>query len=71
VDAEVSQPVDLYGKYAAAYLRDAIAGKVYNLGPTEHGSEIDDYKGNLADMLPSPLVTKTNADDPSRWGNKK
>jgi len=71
VDAVVSQPVDLYGKYGVQYLKDAIAGKEYKVGPSEHGSEIVDYKGNLADMLPSPVITKDNVDDENLWGNKK
>ncbi len=71
VDAVVSQPVDLYGKYGVQYLKDAMAGKVYKVGPSEHGSQIVDYKGNLADMLPSPVITKANVDDQNLWGNKK
>ncbi|MFD1811647.1 sugar ABC transporter substrate-binding protein [Rhodococcus gannanensis] len=69
VDAVVSQPVDLYGEYAVQYLQDALAGKTYQVGPTEHGSEIVDYKGTLADMLPAPVVTTANVDDQSLWGN--
>ncbi|MFD1211174.1 sugar ABC transporter substrate-binding protein [Arthrobacter sp. GCM10027362] len=71
VDAVVSQPVDLYGKYGVSYLKDAIAGKEYKVGPTDHNSKIVEYKGNLADMLPSPVVTKSNVDDKSLWGNQK
>lgn len=71
LDAVISQPVDLYGKYGVMYLQDAIAGKEYKVGPTDHGSEIVDYKGNLADMLPSPVITSKNVDDQALWGNKK
>lgn len=70
VDAVISQPVDLYGKYGVQYLKDAIAGKEYKVGPSDHGSEIVEYKGNLADMLPSPVITKDNVDDENLWGNK-
>ncbi|MFF2842398.1 sugar ABC transporter substrate-binding protein [Paenarthrobacter sp. NPDC057981] len=70
VDAVISQPVDLYGKYGVQYLKDAIAGKEYKVGPSDHGSQIVDYKGNLADMLPSPVITKDNVDDRNLWGNK-
>ncbi|GAA3698990.1 sugar ABC transporter substrate-binding protein [Arthrobacter ginkgonis] len=71
VDAVVSQPVDLYGKYGVSYLKDAIAGKEYQVGPTDHNSEIVEYEGNLADMLPSPVITKDNVDDESLWGNQQ
>ncbi|MGU3651894.1 sugar ABC transporter substrate-binding protein [Mycolicibacterium sp. A43C] len=70
VDAVVSQPVDLYGKYAVSYLQDALAGKEYQTGPTDHNSVIVDYKGNLADMLPAPVVTVDNVDDTTLWGNQ-
>jgi len=70
VDAVVSQPVDLYGKYAVSYLKDALAGKEYQPGPTEHDSEIVEYEGNLADMLPAPVVTKVNVDENTLWGNQ-
>ncbi|MBV6759860.1 sugar ABC transporter substrate-binding protein [Rhodococcus opacus] len=70
VDAVVSQPVDLYGKYAVQYLKDALAGKQYQPGPTDHASTIVDYKGNLADMLPAPVVTTANVDETSLWGNQ-
>lgn len=69
VDAVVSQPVDLYGKYAVQYVKDALAGKEYEVGPTDHDSEIVEYEGNLADMLPSTVVTRENVDDDTLWGN--
>lgn len=69
VDAVISQPVDLYGKYAVQYMKDALAGKTYQAGPTDHDSTIVEYKGNLADMLPSAVVTSKNVDDTSLWGN--
>lgn len=69
-DALVSQPLDLYAKYTAQYIKDARAGKTYRPGPTDHGSKIVEFKGNLMDELPSPLVTKENVDEPALWGNK-
>jgi len=69
VDAVVSQPVDQYGVWGTQYLLDALAGKTYKIGPTDHDSEIVDYMGTLADMLPSPVVTKDNVDDDTLWGN--
>lgn len=71
VDAVISQPVDLYGKYAVAYLKDALAGKEHTVGPTDHDSEIVEYKGNLADMLPATVVTTDNVDADTLWGNAK
>ena len=78
MDATVSQPADLYAKYALQYLKDAIAGKKYAPGPTDHNSTIVDVgNGNLEDQLPAPLVTVDGAypgslkvDDKSLWGNQ-
>lgn len=70
VDTVISQPLDLYAKYGLAYLEDAKAGKEFHAGPTEHDSHIVEYKGNLMDLLPAPVVTKANVDDPHLWGNK-
>ena len=39
-DATVSQPADLYAKYGIMYLKDAIAGKTFKAGPTDHDSTI-------------------------------
>jgi ABC-type sugar transport system substrate-binding protein len=69
VDATVSQPLDLYSKYALQYSLDAIAGKPVKAGPTDHGSEIVPFKGSLEDALHAPLVTKKNVNDPTLWGN--
>ncbi len=71
VDAVISQPVNLYGKYTESYLKDALAGKEPVMGPTDHGSTVVDYKGNPADMLPSTVVTKDNVNDDTLWGNAK
>jgi ribose transport system substrate-binding protein len=70
LDASISQPLDLYSKYGVEYLQDAVEGKEYKPGPSEHDSEIvKDENGNLMDLLPSPTVTKKNVDDKGLWGN--
>lgn len=69
-DAAAAQPLNLYARYGVDYLERAIAGEEFRLGPTDHGTEIVDYKGNLMDLLPSPLVTKENVDDRELWGNQ-
>jgi ABC-type sugar transport system substrate-binding protein len=70
LDAAVSQPLDLYAKYGVEYLQGAVEGETFEVGPTDHDSEIVDYEGNLMDLLPAPLVTKENVDDPNLWGNQ-
>ena len=39
-------------------------------GPTNHNSEVVIFNGNPMDLLPAPLVTMENVDDPSLWGNQ-
>ena len=71
IDATVSQPADLYAKYALFYAKAAVDGKTFQPGPTDHGSTIVDVgNGVLEDQLPAPLVTKANVDDKSLWGNQ-
>jgi ribose transport system substrate-binding protein len=70
LDAAISQPLDLYVKYGLYYLERAVSGETFHPGPTDHNSHIVEYKGNPMDLLPAPIVTKTNAADPSLWGNK-
>jgi ribose transport system substrate-binding protein len=70
LDAAVSQPLDLYGKYGVEYLQRAVAGETFKKGPTDHDSEIVEFEGNLMDLLPAPLVTKKNVDDENLWGNQ-
>jgi ribose transport system substrate-binding protein len=70
LDAAVSQPLNLYVKYGLLYLQDAIAGKSFKSGPTDHDSEIVDFKGNPMDLLPAPVITKEQASDPTLWGNQ-
>ncbi|BCB74024.1 sugar ABC transporter substrate-binding protein [Phytohabitans flavus] len=71
IDATVSQPADLYAKYALFYAKAAVEGKTFQPGPTDHGSNILDVGGGtLEDQLPAPLVTKENVDDQALWGNQ-
>ena len=69
IDATVSQPADLYAKYALYYAKAAAAGKTFKAGPTDHDSTIVQLPNGLEDQLPAPLVTKANVDDKSLWGN--
>ena len=70
IDATVSQPADLYAKYGLMYLKEAISGKKFAAGPTDHDSTIVEVApGVLEDQLSAPLVTKQNVDDKSLWGN--
>jgi ABC-type sugar transport system substrate-binding protein len=80
IDATVSQPADLYAKYALYYLKAAIDGKTFKPGRTDHNSTIIQVRpGLLEDQLPAPLVTvdggtyggvpSVKSDDTSLWGN--
>jgi ribose transport system substrate-binding protein len=71
LDAAVSQPLDLYAKYAVNYLQRAIAGENFAVGPTDHHSAIvANNAGNLEDLLPAPVATLDNVSDPNLWGNQ-
>ncbi|MGK4579026.1 sugar ABC transporter substrate-binding protein [Kitasatospora sp. HPMI-4] len=69
IDATVSQPADLYAKYAIYYAQAAAENKSFHTGPTDHNSTIISLPNGLEDQLPAPLVTKDNVDDKSLWGN--
>ncbi|MET8980049.1 sugar ABC transporter substrate-binding protein [Streptomyces sp. NPDC004539] len=80
IDATVSQPADLYAKYALYYLKAAIDGKTFKPGRTDHDSTIVQVRdGLLEDQLSAPLVTadggtyggvpSLKSDDTSLWGN--
>ncbi|GAA3781722.1 sugar ABC transporter substrate-binding protein [Streptomyces phyllanthi] len=80
IDATVSQPADLYAKYALYYLKAAIDGKTFKPGRTDHDSTIVQVRdGLLEDQLSAPLVTadggtyggvpSLKSDDKSLWGN--
>ncbi|MEW2521945.1 sugar ABC transporter substrate-binding protein [Actinacidiphila alni] len=70
IDATVSQPADLYAKYALYYAKEALAGKTFEPGTTDHDSTIIKIPNGLEDQLPAPLVTKDNVDDSSLWANQ-
>ncbi|OLB78790.1 MAG: ABC transporter substrate-binding protein [Actinobacteria bacterium 13_2_20CM_2_71_6] len=70
IDATVSQPADLYAKYALFYAKAALAGQKFQAGPTDHQSTIVTIPNGFEDQLPAPLVTKDNVDDKSLWGNQ-
>jgi simple sugar transport system substrate-binding protein/ribose transport system substrate-binding protein len=70
IDATVSQPADLYAKYALVYAQAALQGKVFQPGPTDHQSTIISIPNGLEDQLPAPLVTSDNVNDQSLWGNQ-
>jgi simple sugar transport system substrate-binding protein/ribose transport system substrate-binding protein len=71
IDATVSQPADLYAKWALFYAKAAVEGKTFQPGKTDHDSTIvDTGNGQLEDQLPAPLVTKQNVDDKALWGNQ-
>jgi simple sugar transport system substrate-binding protein/ribose transport system substrate-binding protein len=70
IDATVSQPADLYAKYALFYAQAALQGKTFQPGPTDHLSTIITIPNGLEDQLPAPLVTSDNVDDQSLWGNQ-
>ncbi|MFF4460870.1 sugar ABC transporter substrate-binding protein [Streptomyces mirabilis] len=80
IDATVSQPADLYAKYALFYLKAATDGKTFKPGKTDHDSTIIKVRdGVLEDQLSAPLVTSdggtyggvpsVKSDDKSLWGN--
>ena len=69
-DAVVEQPLLDYIKYGVKYVSEAAQGQTFQAGPTDHNSTVSDYKGNLVDLLPTPVVTKENVDDPANWGNQ-
>jgi ABC-type sugar transport system substrate-binding protein len=80
IDATVSQPADLYAKYALYYIKAAIQGKTFKPGPTDHDSTIIQVRpGLLEDQLSAPLVTadggtyggisSLKSTDASLWGN--
>lgn len=71
LDAEISQPADLYVKYGLQYLQQALAGKPVKAGPTSHGSKVVIFNGNPMDLVAATLVTKGNVNSPQLWANEK
>jgi simple sugar transport system substrate-binding protein/ribose transport system substrate-binding protein len=78
LDATIDQPADLYAKYGLFYAQQALAGKTFSTGPTDHNSTIvTAADGDLEDQLPAALVTVDGAypgslksTDTSLWGNQ-
>ncbi|MFC5821847.1 sugar ABC transporter substrate-binding protein [Nonomuraea harbinensis] len=70
IDATISQPADLYAKYALYYAKAALEGKTFEPGATDHDSTIIELPNGLEDQLPAPLVTKDNVEDQTLWGNQ-
>jgi ribose transport system substrate-binding protein len=70
LDAAISQPLNLYVKYGLQYLQEAVAGETFAAGPTDHDSRIEDFNGNMMDLLPAPVVTAANVDDQTLWANQ-
>jgi ABC-type sugar transport system substrate-binding protein len=70
IDATLSQPADLYAKYALYYAKAALEGRTFAPGPTDHHSVIVSLPNGLEDQLPAPLVTIDNVNDPALWANQ-
>ena len=70
LDAAIAQPMTDYIDYGVDYLIRAINGETFEPGETDHGSVIEERNGNLVDLLPTPVVTIDNVEDPELWGNK-
>lgn len=66
----ISQPLDLYARHGVEYLAAALEGQTFEVGPTDHGSEIVEFNGNLMDLIPAVLVTADNVDDAGLWANQ-
>jgi ribose transport system substrate-binding protein len=69
LDADLSQPLDLYAKYGVQYLKRAAAGETFQAGPTDHQTRIVQDGQNLTDLLPVTVVTRANASSKALWGN--
>lgn len=80
IDATISQPADGYAHWAIFYAKAAAEGKTFQVGPTEHGSNIvQPREGLLEDQIAAPVVSADGAtlgelqtvkfDDKSLWGN--
>ena len=67
-DLAAAQP--LREVWAATTCRTRSPARPSSVGPTDHDSRIEDFNGNLMDLLPAPVVTKANVDDPTLWANQ-
>ncbi len=70
LDGLISQPRDRYAQAAVYWLKRAVEGGAVTPGPTPHGSDVVEVDGALVDNIPAPLVTRTNVEDSSLWGNQ-
>ncbi len=70
IDTVISQPLNLYVKFAVGYAKAALDGKTVTAGPTDHNSSIVPVGKSFQDLLSATVVTKSNADDATLWGNK-
>lgn len=70
LDAAIAQPMTDYIDYGVDYIIRALNGETFEPGETDHGSVIEKRGDNLVDLLPTPVVTIDNVDDPALWGNK-
>jgi len=69
IDATVSQPADLYAKYALFYAQAALSGKSFMPArPTT--SPPSSPSPTVWKTSCRPAVTKDNVDDASLWGNQ-
>lgn len=70
VDSVVSEPLPEEGRLSIYYLVEALQGRTFEPGPTDHGTEIVEEDGVLTDVVPAVLVTDENVDDADLWGNQ-
>lgn len=70
LDFTVEQPIVAYAGRVTSFLDAALAGKPQQEGPDGKGGEIVKAPTGLQDNVPATLVTKSNVDDPDRWGRK-
>jgi ABC-type sugar transport system substrate-binding protein len=70
LDAAIAQPMTDYIDMGVDYIVRALNGETFVVGPTDHGSTIVEKNGSLYDLLPTPVVTIDNVEDPKLWGNK-
>lgn len=69
MDFTVEQPLVKYAELAAKFLTDAAAGKKITVGPDGNGGEIVKAPTGYENIVPATLVTKSNVEDETLWGN--
>lgn len=70
MDVALASQIHEMGDLGISYLKDAMAGKTFEPGPTDHESTVVDDGGVLHDPLPLTPVTKQNVDDETLMGNQ-